>query len=629
MSDPENMPRRRFLKRTGAAATAVAIAGCGGDGDGDSPTTTDDGPTDTTEPTNGGTTEETTTSQVDTGGTMNRIMTGTVRSGFDPVAVANTAAGFLQSQVVENLVTYPDGEPEVEGRLATGYDNNEDYTEFTFELKEGVTFHNGDDFTADDVVYSWERLAGSPHTIRQNFILDILGIEHERNGDGEYVSGSLGVEAVDDTTFRFTTEEAYANSLTMIAYGAYAVIPDGIVGDPSDEVNDEGDPSDQYQEFHTSNLIGTGPFTFGGWTPQESYYVEKNDDYHVEDRPYLDEIQWVIIEQPEAIYQTSVSGDVDVAVIPDSRYSRDKLTIDREEATKKWGTYGPLDSGEMAGENLDWFQTTTASTFYIGFDMGNTPHAVRQAAAHAADQEEFNQSIFKGRDEPAYALTPPPIFPGGAEEYNSFVEENYPYGFEAQISEAQQVMEDAGYSEDDPYELTINSYVGPFATMAEELASRLRSAHMEVEVVPTQFADIIQTGMNGNLQCWTLGWIADWPAPDNFLQLIYPPNTDVSELGPSSQTYGSWGESDNQEFVDQATQGYETIQNNGQPTDAAEEARNQAVLDMELVNWNDVYLIMVTHGTSERFTYPHVNQPPFGLMGQSRQTQEETWLEQE
>lgn len=556
-------------------------------------------------------------------------MTGTVRSGFDPVATANTAAGTLQHQVLENLVTYPNGEPDVEGRLATGYDTNDEYTEFTFQLKEGVTFHNGDSFTADDVVYSWERLAGSPHTIRQGFILGILGIEHETNEDGEYIHGSMSVEAVDDTTFRFTTSSAYANSLTMIAYGAYAVVPDGIVGAPEDEVNDQGEPSQQYQEFHTSNLVGTGPFTFGDWTPQESYYVEKFDDYHVDGRPYLDELRWVIIEQPEAIYQTSVSGDVDVAVIPDSKYSRNKLTVDREEGTKKWGTYGPLDSGAMSGETLDWFQTTTASTFYIGFDMANTPHAVRQAAAYAADQQQFNEALFKGRDQPAYALTPPPIFPDGASGYQDFVDQNYPYGRTGQIDQARQVMEEAGYSESNKYQMTINSYVGVFADMAEELATRLRSAHMEVEVVPTQFADIIQTGMNGNLECWTLGWIADWPAPDNFLQLIYPPNTDVSELGPSSLTYGSWGESANQNYVQQASEAYETIQNNGQPTDEAQQARNQAVLDMEMANWNDVYLIMVSHGTSERFTYPGVHMDPYGLMGVSRQTQSEAWIEQQ
>ena len=617
MTGDKCLSRRKFLTATGGTAAAVAVAGCG-EGDDSSDGTE---PGDEMNETGAETDNE---MEIQTGGTL-RLINAT-GNGFDPVAVANTASGRVQSQMMENLLTYPDGEAAVENRLATEFSTNDDFTKFTFQLKQGVKFHNGDEMTANDWVYSWERLAGSPHTIRAGFILDTLGIKHETDEDG-YVPGSLAVTAEDDYTLTFETEAPFASALEIIAYKSFAVIPENVIADSLDDEGTREQPSDAYQQFHRENPIGTGPFQLAEWTEEETVRVEKFDDYRVDELPYLDEIEWTVIEEPEPIYQTAVNGNADMFGIPDAKYDDGLLTVEDEGGGRARGTYGPLKSGSESGTEVNYFRTNEASTFYIAFDLRNTEPAVRKAAAYATDQPAFNENIFKGRDAPAYGLTPPPIFPGGAEEYQSFIDENYPYGREGQISEAQRVMEEAGYGEDNRYELTINSYIGSFEKIANELADRLRSAYVDVEVVPTQFKQIIQKGKDGSLQAYTLGWIADWPAPDNFLQLLYPPNTDVEELGDSALTYTSWSEVDT-EAKQNAVDAYETILDQASQSEEDVQARADAAKKIEQAIWADVPIINVVHGNGERFYYDDVHVDEFGVMGSSRQMHDTTWKEQ-
>jgi len=613
----------------------MAVAGCGGNGDGDGDGDgngdgTGDGNGDGDGDGDGGTDETTTTPDegMDKAGGTLRLIAGTGR-GFDPVAVANTESGRVQTQMLENLLTYPDGEAAVENRLATDFETSDDFTTFTFTLKEGVEFHNGEEMTASDWIYSWERLAGSPHTIRSGFILGTLGITHETDDEGNYVPGSIGMEAVDDYTLRFTTEEPFASALEMIAYGSFAVVPENVIGDGigEDVEGTRDSPTDAYQEFHEENPVGTGPFTLDEWTQEETVRVTKFDNYREEDLPYLDEIEWTVIEEPEPIYQTATNGNVDIFGMPSSKYDGDLVNVESEEGARASGTYGPLKSGSEQGTTVNYYRTNEAATFYTAFDLRNTPKAVRQAAAYATDNVAFNEQIFKDRNDPGYMITPPPIFPGGAEAYQEFVDENYPYGRTADIEGAKSVMEEAGYGPDNKYDLTINSYLGPYADLAEQLAQRLRSAYVNVEVVPTQFAQIIQKGMEGSLQAYTLGWIADWPAPDNFLQLFYPPNTNVPELGESALTYVNWHSVDT-EAKQNATEAYETILNEASRSDADVQARADAAKTMEQAIWEDVPIIANIHGVAERLSYQNVHVDDFGVMGSSRQMHDTTWKEQ-
>lgn len=620
MSDKKPLSRRHFLQATGGLASAVAIAGCTGgpdepptEGPGTEPPDTDTPDTDTGTPTPSG---------PETGGTMNLI--NATMSSLDPVAIGDTASGIVGNQMYEPLFEYPDGEPEAEPRLAASYETSDDARTLTFELVDAEYHNDGGTLTASDVVYSFDRLAGAEHTARSYFILDSLSVTHETTEDGSYEPGSLGVEAIDEQTVEITLTRPFHATFQMLAYGNFAIHPENIVGDI------EGyDGEIPYEDLANNVSYGTGPFQLDYWDKGNEAQVVRFDDYRESDRPYLDAINWAIIEDDEAAYQYGVNKNADMLAMPTAKYDPEKVNVDRTEGAKEFGTYGPIASGQAQGEMVNYLRVPEIATYYLSFDVSNTPRAVRQAAAYALNRREVSQSVFKNRLPPAYHFTPPAIYPGGGEAYRQHVQDSYPYGIEETlIDEAQRVMEEAGYGPDNQYQLTFNAYESQtFVDLIEGLADKLRSAHMEISVEPTPFATIIEKGQNGTLQAYTLGWIADWPAPDNFLQLLAPEFTDVKELGFEALSYINWSEIDSP-YKRQAEQAWETVSNNLEPTESAAQARAEAYVQIEEANWQEGGFINLVHGAGERFWYDHLHVPPNGGMGGSRQRHDRTWKEQ-
>jgi peptide/nickel transport system substrate-binding protein len=78
-----------------------------------------------------------------------------------------------------------------------------------------------------------------------------------------------------------------------------------------------------------------------------------------------------------------------------------------------------------------------------------------------------------------------------------------------------------------------------WSEIAQILQGALSEAYIDMNIEEAQFGTLLDRGRQGNLQAYTLGWIADWPAADNFLQLIYPPNTITGQTGVL--TYTNWG----------------------------------------------------------------------------------------
>ncbi|MFB6354426.1 MAG: ABC transporter substrate-binding protein [Halobacteriales archaeon] len=545
-------------------------------------------------------------------------------SSLDPVAVGDTASGVVANQMYEPLFHYPNGNPEAEPLLAASFETSNNGKTITVELVDAKYHNNGGTLTADDVVYSFDRLAGAEHTARSYFILDSLSVTHETNEKGAYVPGSLGVEAVDEKTVEINLTRPFHATFQMLAYGNFAIHPKNIVGDIKGY-----DGKIKYSKFANNVSYGTGAFKLDYWDKGNEAQVVKFEGYRNDELPYLDAINWAIIEEDAAAFNYSVNKNSDMLSIPTSQYNPDKVNVKRTEGAREFGTYGPLESGQASGETVNYYRVPEIATYYLAFSIPGTPRAVRQAAAYALNRREVVQSVFKNRLPPAYHLTPPTIYPGGGSAYDQHVQDVYPYGVEESlIGEAKRVMEEAGYGPDNKYQLTFNAYQSQtFVDLVKGLADKLRSAHMEVTVEPTPFATIIKKGQEGTLQAYTLGWIADWPAPDNFLQLLAPKFTDVEELGGQALSYINWDNSDSK-YKKQASEAWKTISNNLGPSEAAAKKRAQAYIKIEEANWQEGGFINLAHGAGERFWYDHLHVDPFGGMGSSRQRHYDTWKEQ-
>lgn len=600
MADTNKLSRRRFLKATGGAATAAALAGCTG-GDGSEGTETTDSETGT-EQTGGGETE----------GDILKYINSTVTT-LDPVAMTDEASNHVVTNIHQALVHYPKGEARTEALLASDYSVSEDGTEYTFTLND-ATFHDGSTVTADDVIYSWERLAGSEHTRRASFLLDTLSVVHETetttNGEGEevetYKPGTLGVEKVDEKTVKVKLSSPFASTLGMLAYGVFSIHPENIVGDV------EGyDGEMEYTEFATKNPVGCGPYKLEKWEQGTSVDIVKYDDYFGGEVKN-DGVHWQIIEDTDAKWTYTMEKNADAFAIPTPKYDPSLVNVEEtDDVGRELGSYGPVRNGDT----LNYSAISELTTYYIGFSMSNVPKPVRKAVAYAVNREVIVSEVFKNRGRSAFHLTPPAIYPGGSSAYDKHAEEKYPYGInESRLDKAREIMEAEGYNKDNKYTLQWTQYKSAtWSAMAKILRDQLASVHINMKIEEAPFATLTQRGRQGNLELYTLGWGADYPEASNFLQLLNPADTIIGgESTPVS--YLDWSE-ETGDASQKATDAWQTVLDNKATTEEAAAARDEAYVALEEANWEDIGFINLYHPKGELFWYDRIDYQPPGAMG--------------
>ncbi|WP_276301599.1 ABC transporter substrate-binding protein [Halorussus lipolyticus] len=571
--------RRAFLGTAGSVAVGVGLAGCSG-----SAPTADD-----------------------PSGERTFRMVGSAIRTLDPVAAADSESTTVVTQLFDGLVHYPKGNIDPELLLAEDHRVSEAGRVHTFELDPEATFSDGRPVTADDVVYSFERLAGSKHSQSASKLLDVLGVEHEtetvESDDGtteEYVPGSLGVEAKGDRTVEIRLEEPFHTALGVLAYPAFSVVPEGVLGDV------EGyDGEMSHEEFATENPVGAGPFVLDTWKKDVEYSVTARDDYRG-DGPYVEGIHWKVTSNPSAAYTYAINRNADAFWVPTGKFDPNLVSIEKTDRKgRKVGTYGPLPEN---GETVQYRQIPLTWTYYLGFNAENVERPVRRAVAYVLNQQTQVEKVHQGRGKRAGHLTPPNLYPGGNPAYEDHAEQ-YPYGLgESRFDEAQSVLSEAGYGPDNPAEMTLSVYdATAWFETGKLLRDKLARVGVDVSVERVPFATIAERGQNGDLDAFTYGWVMDYPSPESFLKILYPPS--------SGDQFFFWGGTD---AADRAESAWQTVLDHSSGSDADRKARAEAYREMESANWEDVIALPVYHPVGEGFYYDWVDVPKTGAAGFSK-----------
>ena len=218
-----------------------------------------------------------------------------VTESYDLAHAFNPTSGIVHRATYDTLVTFPDdATTSIEPNLASSWTVSDDATVYTFTLRDDVTFANGDPLTADDVVFSFNRLKN----VRSNpsFLADAI----------------TSVEAVDDLTVEITLVEPRPSFLAELVNTAFSIANDDEVRAAGGTDAEDAADSDGAQEFLDQNTVGTGPYVLESWTPQEETVIVRNPDYWGE-QPYFDRV--IIVNLPEAATQKVAleSGDIDLA----------------------------------------------------------------------------------------------------------------------------------------------------------------------------------------------------------------------------------------------------------------------------------------------------------------------------
>ncbi len=392
---------------------------------------------------------------------------------LDPADVDDGESVNTLAQICEGLVRFKSGTLEVEPALAERFEISEDGLTYTFYLREGVRFHDGTALDAEAALFSFERQMDPEHPGHlpgSNFqYWNYLYQEIER------------VEAVGEMTVRFHLREPNAALLRSLAiFPAYLVSPAA------------------FEEFGAEavrNPVGTGPYRFVRWLPNESILLERNDDYWGEKAEFARLVFRVVPENTVRVLelQTGRVHGIDgvqpaelAGLENDSRFE-----IYRE-----------------PGMNVGYLS-------FSGFSDRLKEAEVREAIGMAIDRETLAEVALDGTGRVAeYPL--PPGFPGAPENPDVL-----PYDPER----AREIL--ARFPEVTERPITLHAMTAPRAYFPDSVraASLIRSdlerVGLRVEIVARDFKTHLDILRNGEYEMALIGWIGDNGDPDNFLSLFF------------------------------------------------------------------------------------------------------------
>lgn len=308
-------------------------------------------------------------------------------NSLDLATAAERQAYNAAYQLYDSLVWIND-EGEKVPALAESWDVSKDGTEYTFKLRQDVTFHNGEPFNADSVVFSWER-GKAP------------GMQWS---DRWAVAKS--VEKVDDYTVKITTDGPSPLLLAIIA-GNWAMVPPKYIK----EVGEEG---------FAAKPVGTGPFKLVEWKQGDRIVMEANPDYWQKGLPKLKNLIFRPIPESATRVAAIQTGDVDIAT-----------RLSSEEAKSLMGV-----------ENVRLIKYPIDRVFYIAFNNLTTGKGqptedpkVRQAMNYAIDVKAITDSLFDGFARPTTGFVTPNNL--------GFEESLQPFAYDPE--KARQLLTEAGY----------------------------------------------------------------------------------------------------------------------------------------------------------------------------------------
>ena len=389
---------------------------------------------------------------------------------LDPHAVTAVNDFRILMNLYDGLVRYRDGTLEVEPALATSWSISDDGTEYVFELRSGVTFHDGTPLDAKAVEFNFDRMLDDSHPYHHTgpFPLSF------------FFSAVKDTEAVDEDTVKFTLHEPYAPFLSNLAY------PTGLIVSP-EAVKKHG------ADFGR-NPSGTGPFVFAEWEANAKVVVTRNEGYW-EGAPSLEAVVFRPITDANTRVAEMLSGGIDVMVeIPPDSVS----TFD--------GNGFMLH--EQAGPHV-WFLILNAK------EGPFADKRARQAINYAIDKKALVENVLQGTAQVAAGPTPPAF----AWAYNDTLQP-YPHDPE----KAMALLEEAGHA---GASLTFyvteggSGMLDPVA-MGAAIQADLAKVGLDVKIETYEwntFLGKVNPGLEGKADMAEMAWMTNDPDTLPFLAL--------------------------------------------------------------------------------------------------------------
>lgn len=471
---------------------------------------------------------------------------------LDPALANDASSTFVIRQLFSGLVTL-DASLEVVPDLAEDWSISTDGLVYTFNLRNDAVFHDGRPVTATDFVYSIER-ACDPALGEAlpcgTYLNDIAGVPQKLAGQADTISG---LHVVDDHTLAITIDAPKAYFLSKLTYNtAYVVDRNNI---------EEG-------RNWTDDPNGTGPFRLAEWEHDELLVLERNEQYY-RDPPRLERVVILL-----------------GAAASDPLYLYEQDEIDYTEVGTSVVARLEYDGSPLAGELQ---VLPELSLYYVGLNTQMPPlddPQVRQALTMAVNREKVARVTFEGRLVQAQGILPP-----GMPGYDETLA-----GLSYDPEGARQLLAASRYGGPEGMPrivlYTSGGGLGELlqAVWEEELG-------VQVELRQVQWSDFLAGLDARQYPAFVLSWIADYPDPQNFLQVLFGSG--------SPNNYVDYSNPEVDRLLDEAA------------IEQDPDRRMALYREAERLIVADAPVIPITHGVNYALTKPYVrglDVTPMGLL---------------
>jgi peptide/nickel transport system substrate-binding protein len=528
------------------------------------------------------------------GGVYRQNETGEL-SSLDPVRVNDVTSSHIIINIYDQLVGF-DHELNIVPQLAASYDVSADGLTYTYHLRSNAKFHDDPCFpngkgrrvVASDVKYTFERVCDvRTKTKNDTYFRDkVVGASEyyeatrqaQRTGSRPTVNGVAGFVVVNDTTFQIRLIKPFAPFEYTVAQTSMGIVPREAV--------------ERYGNTFMQHPVGSGPFQFVTWNPDRSCELRRNPSYWDVDEagnrlPYLDGIRFTFMKDDKMQLLEFDAGNLEESYrIPNEFFA--ELVDEKKQPKGKWSKYQLL------------HVTALATQFYgmVTIDPVLKDVRVRKALNYAVDRQRIIRYVLKGQASgPAHHGLVPPSMPGYASDSVR--------GYRFDPARARALMAEAGYPNGRGFPeitLQLNAGGGRNVSIAEAIQGMLKEhLNINVKLMQVEFAQHLESIDAGKAPFFRLGWVADYPDPESFLNLYYGKIVpDASQPSPINSTRFQ-----NAQFDALFEQALST-------TDRA--LRMQLYRQAEQIAIDNAPMLLILNDEDFRFVQPYVKGHPHNAM---------------
>ena len=426
-------------------------------------------------------------------GTKEKILranNGSEPGSLDPALAQGTHESWILENVFEGLMTFNENGKLVEG-MAEDYKISEDEMTYTFTLRNGITWTNGDPVTAEDFEYSWKR-ALAPETASNyaSILYYIKGAKAYNAGKGS--ADDVLVTALNEKTLEVTLETPIAYFLELTAFYTYFPVNKNVAGENPDWAKDP------------ATYVSNGPFKLAEWKHSDKIILEKNKDYYNEKKIKLDGIDLDILEDQNTAWKKYQGGEYDLLVdVPASVINQLKQTGSPE-----------LEIGLQVG------------TYYYNINPYVQPFnnaKIRRSLSMAIDRETIVEQVTQGGQIPAVGIIPPGMEDENGDDFRKSVGNLIKYDTE----EAKKLFDEGLVEEGMTIEKFNNSNFVILYNTAEsqkKIAEAIQEMWRELFGIKIGLENVdfqikLDREQSGDYQVSRSGWMVDFMDPVAFLDL--------------------------------------------------------------------------------------------------------------